>query len=163
MRNDKLNILVKQSNFNKDCNKIIDTIAPFITNKNKITKREIDKANTALLSAFGTYTTNDKQWPRYTVSHRQEYSSEIITIYCHDRYISMENYNTLYIPSDTRVIYMNDGKLSLDELNKWKYEPASYPTKTQIESSFKKYELLNTKIRELENKRSELPFNYYFK
>lgn len=159
----KLDLLVKQSKFNKDISLIIDIISPFIVDKAKITKREIDKANDALLKAFGTYKTeNDKQWAKYTI-YTQDFSNyKTITIYCHDRCISNEN-GTGYIPEYTRTMYPENGIFTLECLNKWKYEAKYTPTKAQIKASYKKYEELNEKIRELENKKSNLTFHYYFR
>ena len=163
-----IKILEKQSQFNKDLNAIIDTISPYICDK-KITKREIDKANNALIDKFGKYKAHTNHEgkivliPHYHLYLQKDYSTTI-TIMKNDRSIS-EGDGTYYIPDNSKTIYLDreTGGISKEELGKYYNTPEQYPTKSQILASYKKYEMINAKIRELENKRSELPFHYYFK
>lgn len=162
-----IELLEKQSKFNADINAIIDTIAPFIIDR-KITKREIDKANNALINKFGLFTRGQYTSPLYTIWKNDNYGLFRIVIATSDRYININkgDYSTSsYIPSDTKEIYCdsNTGKISIEELKKCYNTAKERPTKKEIQNSFNKWEKLNAKIRELENKKSELVFHYYFK
>lgn len=164
MNESRLQLLVKQSKFNSDISIIIDTISPIICNK-KITKREIDKANTALLNKFGyhTYADGESKTQLYRIAKWDNYGSCGVKIYTSDRWVKDGEHTVAYIPDDTKTIYSDDGIITTESINKYKPSSEYTPTKAQIESSYKKYEQLRAKIRELENKRSELPFHYYFK
>lgn len=165
-----IDLLVKQSKFNKDLTLIIDTITPIICDK-KITKREIDKANTALLDKFGyyIYADGESKTSLYNVYLQKDYFT-LLKIHCADRWVrhtpDSSGYSfTSYIPEDVKTIYCDreTGGITTEELNKYKPSKEYTPTKSEILASYKKYEQLNTKIKELENKRSKLPFHYYFK
>lgn len=158
-----IELLEKQSKFNKDINGIIDTIAPFICNK-KITKREIDKANKALTDKFGTFTQGGYTSPLYIIWKNDNYNMLRIVIHTRDRNVNTGDFGCAYIPSDTKEIYCDSETQSIttEELKKCYNTAKEKPTRAQIEKSFKKWEELNVKIREIENKRSNLIFHYYF-
>jgi hypothetical protein len=159
----RLAVLVKQSKFNKDIPKIIDLIAPVVCGK-KITKREIDKANKILLDHFGVYTTYkdihevEKVMGFYQVSLRKDYINRL-AIWANDRSVSGEY--TGYIPESDKTIYLEDGgKISVEELNKYKPSRSKMPTAKQIEKAYIKYQELGEKISKLKDKQSDLSFYY---
>ena len=165
----KLALLVKQSKFNKDQNRIIDIIAPIICNK-KITKREIDKANQALVDAFGVFSAykdhsgKEIKIALYTVSKYVDYGTKI-NIYASDRSVKDGDYGCSYMPENVRTIYLthNQDSLTVDELNAYKFKSDYMPTEKQIIRAYDEYEAINEKISKLEDKKRALPpFHYYF-
>lgn len=159
-----IELLVKQSKFNKDVNDIIDVIAPIICGK-KITKREIDKANKALADTFGMFTSHGYTQQLYRIGKYTDYSTKV-TIYTADRYVNDSNgTGVVYLSDDTVTIYMphNTEVLTVEELNRYKKTDKYTPTRSQIEKAYKKYEAIQAKIKKLENEASSLPFHYYFK
>lgn len=167
----KLQLLAMQSDFHKDVNTIIDIIAPIVCGK-KITKREIDKANKALIDKFGdfhAYTTEPYKSegevkvysPHYTVSLQADYGSKKLRIYKHKR--SLQGEHTHYMHESDRSIYLeNDGTIAHEVLQKYKFDKKYMPTEKQIVSAEKEYKELEDKIKKLEDKKSGLPFHYYF-
>ena len=166
----KIETLIKQSKFNKDINTIIDTIAPFIIDK-KITKREIDKCNKALIDKFDIFKTEINEYtkekyniPFYYVYINDQYNLNRLVIYCNDRYIQTEEFGGEYIPSYTKEIYLDDDKtISSDVLMKNKNTSREYPTREQIEKDLIIYKDINSKINELETQKTALSFYYYLK
>lgn len=166
MKDTQLKLLTMQSEFHRDCNTIIDLIAPIVCDK-KITKREIDKANQALFVAFGEYGAyrNDAGElvlaPKYSVHLSDNYGSRKLNIYRHDRLIQGGE-RTHYMHEYTRTIYLDGVGISHDGIMRCKLSESYMPTEKQIVASYAQYEAINAKIDKLVNKRSELPFHYYF-
>lgn len=167
MNDTQLKLLTIQSEFNKDCNTIIDLIAPIICNK-KITKREIDKANKAIFAHFGEYNAYRteagelKLLAHYVLGLQAVYSSCTLKIYKGDRSIQ-DGERTYYIPDSDRTIYLEkDGTITPEVLQKYKHEAKYTPTEKQIVKAYEKTLAIDQKIRALQQERSELPFYYYF-
>lgn len=167
MKDAQLKLLTMQSEFNKDCNAILYIISPIICNK-KITKREVDKANKELLHHFGEYIAykDDHGEPvmvaNYTVYLSTDYGSRKLTIYKHDRSIQGDSYSA-YMYEYSRTIYLEeDGTISNEALQRYTFDSKYTPTEKQIVKASATYEAINAKIKKLEDKRSELPFHYYF-
>lgn len=166
----KIETLIKQSKFNKDLNSIIDTISPFITGK-KITKRELDKANNALLEKFGKLTEGINDYthlpwitPFYSVSVNDTYSLNRLVIYAHDRYTQTNEFEGEYIPNDKKEIYLSDNKLiTAEDLEKYKNTAKDYPTREEIERDLAKYKAIRQQINQLENSITDLVFYYHLK
>lgn len=167
MNNTQLKLLTMQSAFHKDCNTIIDLIAPIICDK-KITKREIDKANLAIFAKFGEYVAykddhNEPVFvPHFTLSLQIDAWSRKLKIYKHDRAISHDGITNYMYESDRTIYLENDGTITNEELQRHKVNSEYMPTEKQIVTAEKQYRLLEDKIKKLEDKKSSLPFHYYF-
>lgn len=167
MKDTQLTLLNMQSAFNKDCNAILYIISPIVCNK-KITKREVDKANKELLHHFGEYIAykDDHGEPvmiaNYTVFLSTGYGSRRLTIYKHDRSIQGDGHSA-YMYEYIRTIYLEkDGTISNEVLERYKFDSKYMPTEKQIVKAEKEYRELEIKIKKLEDKKSSLPFHYYF-
>lgn len=160
-----LQLLVMQSAFNTDCNTIIELIAPIVCNK-KITKREIDKANKVILDTFGTYDayTNEQgeivKYPRYTVALYTDYS-KTLKIYKHDRSFT-KGERGYYMHESDKHIYLDDGMITTERIKQFIYDKKYMPTEKQIIQAYNQYVKYEEQIGKLNNKKSDLPFHYYF-
>lgn len=160
MNNDRLKVLVKQSKTFKDFNTCLDVINPFITNQ-KITKREIDKANNALLSYFGTFCDYKEKikTPYYTICKYLSKPFDEITIFAHDRKIKTESgFN--YLEKSTRTIYMSNEIITENELMQYKLQDT--PSESEIVEAYSMYKKYTQDIRDIQEKINKLPFYYYF-
>lgn len=160
MNNDKIKILIKQSKTFKDFNTCLDVISPFITNR-KITKREIDKSNNALLSYFGTFCDYKEKikTPYYTICKYFNKPFIEITIFAHDRKIKTES-GINYIKECTRTIYTSNEIITEKELMKYKLQDT--PSESEIVKAYTMYKKYLKEIQDLSEKIYKLPFYYYF-
>jgi hypothetical protein len=165
----KLKLLIMQSEFNKDCNTIIDIIAPIVCDK-KITKREIDKANQVILNTFGKYNAYkdedgiNKYYPRYTIALFIDYG-RTVKIYKHDRSFTVrrEDYNeACYMYESNKSIYLDNKMITQERIQQYKYGKKQTPSKAEIIKAYNKYQKIVEQEKLLNDKKDDLPFHYYF-
>jgi len=157
-------LIAKQSKIDRDLDKAIQVIEPFVCTGKKITKREIDKAQKALDEVFGRVKSVDGEY-NYSIIHvslRKDYFTKV-NLYHQNRSIQGEKY-TSYLKDYERSITCDGetGTLEAEEIRRYIRNNPIISEK-QAQKLIDKHEKLQQRINKLQDEQRSIKYGYYLR